>query len=334
MDLISVIVPAYNIENYIARCLDSIIAQTYKDLQIIVVDDGSTDGTPAICDEYVIKDSRIKVIHQKNSGLSGARNTGLKEATGKYIGYVDGDDYIEPDMYECMHEAMVKNDVNLVICGYSQIGSGAEDYNFSGQNIRLSKEEALDVFICDNRDFHIFNSVWSKLFLAELVQGIEFPVGHNSEDILYSTKALVNCNGCVFVDKPLYNYELSREGSIMNASQKLADRRFDDELPFTFEQIEYLRKAGYETEAQKDEYYVYRRLGFYYIDFRKRGMKEAARRLADLVQKEKKRVLEIFSRSFVKGGDRKRMRLFLFSPGLYYRINNLYEKTVLKVRRK
>lgn len=334
MDLISVIVPAYNIENYIGRCLDSIIAQTYTELQIIVVDDGSTDNTPAICDEYVTKDSRIKVIHQKNGGLSKARNAGLKEAVGKYIGYVDGDDYIEPTMYECMYEAATDNGVNLVICGYSQIGPGAENYSFSGNNIKLSKEEVLDVFICDNREFHIFNSVWSKLFAAELVQDIEFPAGHNSEDIMYSTKAIANCNGCVFVDKPLYNYELSREGSIMNASQKLADRRFNDELPFTFEQIEYLRKEGYEKAAQKDEYYVYRRLGFYYIDFRKRRMKEAAGRLANLIRKDKHKVLEIFNRDFVKGGDRKRMRLFLFSPGLYYHINNLYEKTILKIRSK
>ena len=96
MNRISVIVPAYNIENYISKCLDSILAQTYRDLEIITVDDGSSDRTGQILDEYAKKDDRIKVIHQKNKGLSGARNSALKVATGDYIGYVDGDDHIEP----------------------------------------------------------------------------------------------------------------------------------------------------------------------------------------------------------------------------------------------
>ncbi|MCQ2497392.1 MAG: glycosyltransferase [Lachnospiraceae bacterium] len=334
MDLISIIVPAYNIENYIARCLDSILAQTYTELQIIIVDDGSTDGTPQICDEYVTKDSRIKVIHKKNGGVSTARNAGLKEATGKYIGYVDPDDYIEPDMYERMHRAMINNPVDLVICSYSQMGPGAEKYNFSGKEILLSKEEALDAYICDNRDFHIFNSVWSKFYARELVENIKFTVGHDSEDILYTTEALANCKGCVFIDIPLYNYQVAREGSIMNSFRKLADRRLNDEIPFLFEQIDYFRVKGLEAEAQKDEYHVYRRLGFYYIDFRKRKMKDAAKKLAGIVRKDKKQVRDIFDREFVKAGDRKRMKMFLFSPGLYYHVNNLYEKTILKIRSK
>lgn len=112
---ISVIVAAYNIEKYLARCLDSICSQTYHNLEIFVVDDGSTDKTPQICDEYAAKDERIRVIHQNNMGLSGARNSALKEATGEYIGYVDGDDYIEPDMYENMLDACLQNDAQLAI---------------------------------------------------------------------------------------------------------------------------------------------------------------------------------------------------------------------------
>lgn len=333
MSLISIIVPAYNVENYIDRCLDSILGQTYKNLQIIVVDDGSTDSTASICDEYGKKDSRIEVIHQKNAGLSGARNAGLRVARGDYIGYVDGDDYIEPVMYEKMINAMTENSVNLVVCGYNQIGPQGEKYNFSRKNIVLSREEALDVYVSDNREFHIFNSVWSKLFEKDIVKGLEFPVGHNSEDILYTTKALVNCNGVVFVDDPLYNYVLDREGSIMNASKKLSHRRFNDEIPFTFEQIEYFRQNGFDEIAGKDEYYVYRRLTFYYLDFRHRKMKEDAKKLANLIRKDRAKVKEIFCRDYVKGGDNKRMKLFLFSPGLYYHVNNIYEKTVLKLRK-
>ena len=103
-DKISVIVPVYNVENYLRRCVDSIINQTYKNLEIILVDDGSPDNCPVICDEYAQKDSRIKVIHKENGGLSSARNCGMDMATGEYIGFVDGDDWIESDMYKFLIE--------------------------------------------------------------------------------------------------------------------------------------------------------------------------------------------------------------------------------------
>ncbi|MCQ2080757.1 MAG: glycosyltransferase [Lachnospiraceae bacterium] len=341
MNKISVIVPAYNIEKYLPRCLDSIIAQTYENLEIILVDDGSTDNTPKICDEYASKDSRITVIHQENKGLSGARNSALKIVMGDYIGYVDGDDYIDPSMYELMLKAMEENDADLSVCGYEQVGEDARKVEFSGETYILSKEEALDAYIQDNRSFHIYNSVWSKLFKKELIDGVTFPVGRNSEDIMYTGRALSHCSKCVFVDKPLYFYILDRAGSIMNTKNasretlsKFANRRFNDEIPFWKEQILLFKKEGLIEQSILAEYHFYKRMLFYYIDFRNRGMKEEAKRLSKNILSEKNNIALVYENDFVKRGDRARMKLFLKSPSLYYRTVSIYEKTIIPLRNK
>ena len=110
---ISVIVPVYNVEKYLTKCVDSIMNQTYKDLEIILVDDGSTDNSGKICDEYVKKDKRFKVIHKKNGGLSDARNVGIKNSTGEYLSFIDSDDYIDNDMIECLYNACIKNNADI-----------------------------------------------------------------------------------------------------------------------------------------------------------------------------------------------------------------------------
>ena len=116
--MISIIVPIYNVEKYLPQCLDSLISQTYRDIEIILVDDGSPDKCPEICDAYAKKDARIKVVHQINGGVSSARNTGLKASRGEYIGFVDPDDWVAPEMYEKMMEALADHKADLAICGY------------------------------------------------------------------------------------------------------------------------------------------------------------------------------------------------------------------------
>lgn len=120
-DLISIIVPVYKVENYLSKCLDSMICQTYKNIEIILVDDGSPDNSGKICDDYAKKDSRIKVIHKENGGLSDARNAGLKIATGKYIGFVDSDDYISVEMYEKLYNQAKKEDADIACCNYYRV---------------------------------------------------------------------------------------------------------------------------------------------------------------------------------------------------------------------
>ena len=120
-DLISVIIPIYNVEKYLNKCIDSIINQTYKNLEIILVDDGSPDNCPQICDEYAKKDNRIKVIHKKNGGVSSARNVGLINSTGNYIGFIDPDDYIEPIMYEKLLKVLKESNTLVSMCGFYKI---------------------------------------------------------------------------------------------------------------------------------------------------------------------------------------------------------------------
>lgn len=337
MKLISIIVPAYNVEKYIARCLDSIIAQTYKNLEIIVVDDGSTDRTGDIIDEYVEKDERIKAVHQSNKGLSGARNTALALMKGDYIGFVDGDDYITSDMYRLMLESCEKNNAGICICAYRQEFNVSSDRKAEPQSIErdtgiyvLSREEVLNTYICDDRSYHIYNSVWSKLFRRNIISGFNFPQGRNSEDIMFTTKALVKCDRAVFIDEPLYIYSADRSDSIMN--EKTDSRRFNDEIPFLREQTAYIYEQGMNELGKKAEYYFYRRLMFYYEDFRDRDMKASAEKLYRLLKDEADNIGSVYSEDFSKKGDRVRMRLFLKNPALYYRLSKLYAKTVVPIK--
>lgn len=328
--LISIIVAAYNIESYLSRCLDSILAQTYQNLEIIVVDDGSVDATGKICDEYAQKDSRIQVIHQMNMGLSGARNSGLKIATGEYVGYVDGDDYIEPEMYEAMLHACMQNDAQLAICAYQQIGNERPQSSFSRKEYVLTREEALEIYICDNKSYHIYNAVWSKLFRQDILKGMEFPMGHKSEDIPYTTKALINTTRCVFLDTPYYNYVVDREDSIMN--QHIHERRFRDEIPFWKEQQGYLYGVGMKELADKASYQFYRRMLFYFIDFKKRKMGDSARQLIQMLRDDQKKIRSIYHNPYVATGDKVRMRVALRTPNLYYVLVKLYDKFVIPLR--
>ncbi len=255
--LVSVIVAVYNIEEYLPRCIDSILAQTYRNLEIILVDDGSTDSSGGICDDYAQKDRRIKVIHKKNGGLSDARNAGLDKVSGDYIGFVDGDDWIDEDMYRAMYEACEKEKAQIAACRYKQITrSGIIDAS-AGNSVSLSKAEALEIYVCGDERYLIYNSVWSKLFAKELIFGMRFPVGKNSEDIMFTTKAFCKMERLAYLDKAYYNYVLDREGSIMN--EKAGERRIKDEIPFWREQIAYIREAGMPALSDKAAYHFYRR---------------------------------------------------------------------------
>ena len=328
--LISVIVTAYNIKDYLPRCLDSLLRQTYENLEVIVVDDGSIDGTAAICDDYAAKNARIRVIHKENGGPSSARNAGVAIAHGEYIGYVDGDDWIEPHMYEVMLSACEKHDAELAICAYRQVGAATVFYEFSEKQYLLSREEALETYVCDDRPYHIYNSVWSKLFRRDIIEGMTFPVGKKSEDILYTAYALLQAENCIFLDSPLYNYVVSREGSIMNLG--MAERRFEDEIPFWREQRKMFERAGYEELARKAAYHFYRRMLFYYVDFVERGMGEAAKKLTGMLKAEKKEILGVYGNDFVAAGDMVRMKLFLLSPKVYYLTVKLYDKIIIPIR--
>lgn len=332
-DLISIIVPVYNMEQYLERCINSIWQQTYTNLEIILVDDGSTDRSPQMCDDYAGKDSRIKVVHKQNGGLSDARNAGLAVASGDYIGYVDSDDWIEPDMYERMYGACVEHDAQVAVCRYAQV---YKDHVIQGGNDQVTafeREELLRIYIGGHDDYIIYNSVWSKLFARELVEGVMFPKGRNSEDIMYTTKAFCKADRGVYVDTCLYDYVLDRDGSIMNVGR--AERMFRDELPFWREHIAYIREHVSDQMGDFAAYHYYRRLLFYYMDWRgeaKQVRGDYAERIAEELKSNRDEIKRIYRNSFVSTGDRARMRLALASPKLYYCVTKGYENMIIPLR--
>lgn len=210
--LISVIVPVYNVENYLRKCLESIINQTYKNLEIILIDDGSTDNSGKICDEYAAKDNRIKLIHKPNGGLSDARNAGLEIAKGEYIGFVDSDDWLELNAYEIMLGAIFKNDFDIAICGYVVEFKNKKIMRALDSNTLIGNEKILNTLFY-NKNFP--NAVWCKLYKREIFRKLRFPVGKIYEDMLIKFDILKNSTKIIIISEILYHYR-QRENSIMH----------------------------------------------------------------------------------------------------------------------
>ena len=202
--MISVIVPVYNVENYLAQCLDSVLAQTYKDLEILLIDDGSTDRSGSICDAYQAKDERIRAFHTANRGLSAARNVGLNCAQGEYVAFVDSDDWIEPEMIETLYQKAVVSGADVVECSYmKEYRSG-----FIRYEMRFDEENALNGLLSGK----ISNIVWNKLWKSDCFTNIRFPEGMLFEDTATTYRVLVNAS-VIGIPDCLYHYRF-RDSSI------------------------------------------------------------------------------------------------------------------------
>lgn len=214
--LLSVIVPIYNVEPYLERCVHSILNQTYPNIEIILVDDGSPDKCGEICDKLAQQDKRIKVIHKKNGGLSDARNAGLDIASGDLIGFVDSDDYVHPAFYDTLYKNMVDNDADLSMCDYKAVTDlSGSIYDFDNNVKVLNNIEALEMlftYYCQ-----IFVIVWNKLYRKEVFKDFRFEVGKIHEDEFISYKILHQSNRIAFSDARLYYYFQS-PNSIIHAA--------------------------------------------------------------------------------------------------------------------
>lgn len=221
--LISVIVPIYNVEKYMKKCVDSIINQTYKNLEIILVDDGSPDNCPQICDEYAKQDSRIKVIHKENGGLSDARNAGMKIATGEYVSFIDSDDYISDDFVETLYTTMKTENSDIVECDIVKFEDGTTPV-IEKDNCEInsfSTEKGLSLLIAENK-FH--QHVWNKLYKSEFGLKIPFEKGKLNEDEFWTYQIFGQAEKVTKINKSMYFY-LQRSGSIMGENFNL--RRLD-----------------------------------------------------------------------------------------------------------
>ena len=210
---ISVIVPVYKVEAYLDKCVQSIVDQTYRNLEIILVDDGSPDRCGEMCDAWAAKDSRIKVIHKENGGLSDARNAGMAVASGEYMGFVDSDDYIAPDMYRLLLERMTTDGSDIAACGVEMVyedGTPSRMLTPAGSHV-LQSGQIMESVI---REDLLKQPVWYKLYRSELIRDIPFAVGKYHEDVFWSWQAAAKARRVSVFDTPCYFY-LQRSGSIM-----------------------------------------------------------------------------------------------------------------------
>ena len=228
--LISVIIPAYNVAPYIRKSVESVINQTYKNLQIILIDDGATDETGKICDELASEDSRVEVIHQKNKGLAGARNSGLEVAKGDWIAMLDSDDWIEPEMYEVLLELALKYDADISSCKSRNVGPDGVPLDKE-----IPKENNILVFDSDEviadllHQTHLRFEVWNKLFKRELIGNTRFVQGQIREDVHFDRFVFSNLKRFVYTTSVMHNYFMQRPGNI-NSSFKEASLCVYDEM--------------------------------------------------------------------------------------------------------
>ena len=232
--LISIIVPVYNVEKYLEKCIESIKNQTYKNIEIILVDDGSKDNSGKICDEAEKKDNRIKVIHKTNGGLSDARNAGLKIAKGDLIGFVDSDDYIKEDMFEILYNLVEKYDADISIVSYYEIYKDKLiAVKKSNEVEEFNRIEAIKELLIDNK---IQSYAWNKLFKKELFKDLEFPVNKNFEDIATTLLLFEKSNKVVLLQDPKYYY-IRRDDSIIG---KKNYKTYKDYLDVIYDKYKYL----------------------------------------------------------------------------------------------
>ncbi len=305
--LISVIVPIYNVEDYLPQCIESIINQSYKNLDIILVDDGSPDKCPEICDNYASKDSRIRVIHKENGGLSSARNAGLELSKGQYVSFIDSDDWLELDMYQVMVDALQKTASDFVTCDpffceFNQDSPKTYSHN-TGSYSLIKGSDDLFYHIVEPNPLIRFE-VWNKLYSRESVSDTRFKVGQRYEDIYFDRIVFKRIKQCVAVDKALYNYRTNRPGSTNSVFKK-------DRLSKLYEIDEYIsdfkQRNRYNLAKRYQRFAAESALGLFRLAQINGGLSE----VKDILYKK-------FCHYYKESGYRPiRHRLFYMSPFLY-----------------
>lgn len=220
--LVSIIVPVYKVEKYLDRCVDSLVRQTYQRLQIVLVDDGSPDGCPHLCNEWGGKDARITVVHRPNGGLSAARNTGIDHASGEYVAFVDSDDYVDPAYVQAMVEAAQSHDADLVVSGFVSNRPGLVGQNVVPSGVYSGKDLLVQAIHAHQVPYVV---AWDKLYRFALVDAIRFPEGKIHEDEYTFYRFFAAAKTVAVIDRPLYHYELNGDSIMGNlASLKHLDR--------------------------------------------------------------------------------------------------------------
>ncbi|MEE3427346.1 MAG: glycosyltransferase family 2 protein [Ruminococcus sp.] len=248
--LLSVVIPVYNVEKYLKEALDSVVNQTYKNLQIILVDDGSTDSSGEICDLYAKQDNRITVIHQENAGAGAAKNAGLELVKGEYFSIIDSDDYIELNMYEKMLGYMESYRSDVVQCLFRNVFVNHKvdcNYLIKSKDVRkVKRNKFLKEYLYDWK-YAIFAN---KVFKTSLLKDIRFPVGRKIDDEFFTYKLICNSKAIVNTKEVFYNYRM-RKSSVMNNNSD--ERLIMDRVDCFIERYEYIKKYAAKLG---EEYYI------------------------------------------------------------------------------
>ena len=317
---ISIIVPVYRVEELIRKCVDSLIQQRYEELEIILVDDGSPDNCGSICDEYKKVDSRIKVVHKCNGGLSSARNAGLDIATGDYIGFVDSDDYVHRDMYYNMIRFMNENECNIVECGVNIIRDGKIISYEKKENEVITGEEATLRHLNSKSSNTIPRvAVWSKLYKREFWTNNRFPEGKIHEDYLLTSMALNEAQRVGIINEGLYYHVADNKGSIMNSGFGEKD---------LYLETQYMSRIDYykESKASKEIIDIAERKYFetllslcWRCHFA--GMRNDELRYLSMIKKDIKKIMEHKMDIITK----LEFALITACPALYFRLRKQYK---------
>ena len=218
-EIISIIIPVYNMERYLDRCVKSVLEQTYTNIEVLLIDDGSTDSSGALCDRWALKDSRIRVVHKENGGLSDARNTGIDASTGKYLSFIDSDDYVSDNMVELMYAALMTNQSDMSICNFSFVDEEGIPLTEMNQDSPI-KNETISGFDAIQKLFvpkgWFYHLAWNKLYKKSLFSDIRYPTGKYAEDAFIGHRLFGKCNRVTCIGDICYCYT-QRSGSIVHS---------------------------------------------------------------------------------------------------------------------
>ena len=318
-DLVSIIVPVYNVEKYLRQCIESLINQTYKNIEIILVDDGSTDNSGKICDEYAKNDIRIKAIHQPNKGVSAARNNGLEHATGKYITFVDSDDYIDEKYIEKLYYAITENEADISICNFKLIFDNIKEKDSDIVQPTLNKEKISNKeavkFLFNPKSFG--NYPWNKMYKADLFKDIRYPQGAVMEDLGTTYKLFFKSKNVAIINEKLYYY-VQRKGSILHNPTK----------KFELDKYELSKKRYYDL---KENYGDFEENIIFYLNV----LLETYPSLSDTdkekeeIEKEIKKINQE-DKIFINKNKKTRIKCIMFkiNKKMYCKLVNLKRKTI------
>lgn len=355
--MISVVIACYNVEKYIARCVESFLHQTYHNVELILVDDGSTDRTGQICDGYAAAHTEIKVLHQANTGQGEARNRGVLAASGEYISFADADDYAEPGMLEILYTVLRDCNADVSICSYYQEMEQAAESDtseilrgISGQHMQndkvqtahkncvrlniLNRDELLTCLVEEDEKCPIRNAVWNKLYKKVLLQDLRMHA-HKYEDILYTAQVAARVQTACYIDMPLYHYIIDRKDSTMNHYSW--NNILQYQIPAYREKDQVLIGAGRADLAVEHDYMVYKKLLLLYTQARREKTNSGRRFMKELepvLRGSREHFEQLYSCRIADPHQKMRMRMFLFAPVLYNVFMDLNDRIILPLRQK